>query len=112
MNGDMNELLGRVLNDPAAMGNIMKIAQGLMNNPSPPSPEPEQEEPPAQNDNGNPAAQLPPGLLSGLPKILSYDENRANLLKALKPYLSDGRREKVEHILNILNILQMAGNLK
>jgi len=121
MNNDMNEMLGRVLNDPQAMSGLMKIAQGLMNNSSqeessparPPVPEsdeaPEREEAPSPQ---SPLSQLPPGLLSGLPRILSYDENRANLLNALKPYLSDGRRDKVEHILNILKILQLAGSMK
>ena len=115
MNNDMNDMLGRVLNDPQAMSGLMKIAQGLMNNPPPPSspPSPPEEAPePTSPPDAQPEGMLPPGLLSGLPKILAYDENRTNLLCALKPYLSDSRREMVEQMVNLMKILQFAGNMQ
>ena len=114
MNGEMNEMLGRVLNDPNTMGSLMKIAQGLMNNNEASDNPPKTESPAPKDtaDNESPPVQLPSGLLSGLPRILAYDENRVNLLNALKPYLNDSRREKVEHILHLLSLMQLAGNRK
>lgn len=93
MSNDMNDMLGKVLNDPQAMNGIMKIAQGLMNN-SPSSDEQREEHSEPEAPKKEMPSRLPPELISGLPRLLAYDENRVNLLNALKPYLSEGRRER------------------
>lgn len=109
---NINDMLQSVLSDPKALSGVMKLAQELMQGQdgnalgamvksdgekTPPSPAP---------------APDSPGDAPSLPKLLAYDKNRTELLKALRPYLSESRRGKVDYILNILQILALAGNLK
>lgn len=113
--GDINEMLGRVLQNPEALGSIMKLAQGLMNGGGEGvAPQPQQSTQNAQNTPDTP--DMPEGDMreaiskSELPRLFVHDENRTRLLAALKPYLGKSRREKVDYILNILRVMELAGS--
>ena len=120
-NGDINDMLGRVLQNPEALSGIMKLAQGLMNNGGGEStaPQPQQS---TQNTSGTTAintsdmSDMPEGGIrealskTELPRLFVHDENRTRLLAALKPYLGKSRREKVDYILNILRVMELAGS--
>lgn len=112
---DISEMLNRILSDPQAMSGVMKLAGGLMNGGEG-SAANEAERPPANGggeDANRTANASTPSLNSlglgnvKLPKLLSYDADRVKLLEALKPYLGDGRRDKISYLLNIMRILKL-----
>ncbi|MHB1151874.1 MAG: hypothetical protein ACYCWE_05395 [Eubacteriales bacterium] len=137
-NGDLNDVLGRVLQNPEALSSIMKLAQGLRNNSeqnsapapqqnqttqqtqAPSRPPQEQDMLPPEDRNIKPAENtqdtpdVPAGNILGmagpqLSRLFNHDENRSRLLVALKPYLGKNRREKVDSIMNILQLMELAG---
>ncbi len=134
-NGDLNDVLGRVLQNPEALSSIMKLAQGLRNNgeqnsaPAPQQnqttqqPQPQQPMQTSQEQDMLPpedrdiqpresTPDVPVGNFrdaAGLSRLFNHDENRSKLLFALKPYLGKNRREKVDSIMNILQLMELAG---
>ena len=55
-----------------------------------------------------------PHEISPLPAVKSQNRARDNerqLLLALRPYLSEGRQDKIDFVLKILQLLELAGNL-
>ena len=56
---------------------------------------------PAMGDLGNAIGALAPLLSGGLPGGSAPDDERARLLKALKPYLSKKRRDAIDHIISL-----------
>lgn len=120
--GDINEMLGRVLQNPEALSGIMKLAQGLMNGggegvaPRPQQSTQSQSTTDASETSASETQYMSEGDMreaiskSDLPRLFAHDENRTRLLSALKPYLGKGRREKVDYILNILRLMELAGS--
>lgn len=123
--GDINEMLGRVLQNPEALSGIMKLAQGLMTGGGEGvAPRPQQSTQSAQSQSTPDASDtstsetqyMSEGDMreaiskSDIPRLFAHDENRTQLLAALKPYLGKGRREKVDYILNILRLMEFAGS--
>lgn len=51
-------------------------------------------------------------LSSALGKINDKNDPRSNLLYSLKPYLRDGRKEKLDQYANLLNMTKIAEVLK
>lgn len=148
-NGDLNDVLGRVLQNPEALSSIMKLAQGLRNNGeqnSAPAPQQTQNQqhpqtplrppqplrtpqevnppqdmlPPEDHDIQPPESMRDsPDVQAGnflglagpqLSRLFNHDENRSRLLIALKPYLGKNRREKVDYIMSILQLMELAGS--
>ena len=108
-NGDINDMLGRVLQNPDALSGIMKIAQNIKSNSDGTASSPQRDD-----DGGSDRTpELPEGqireVLARADFSRFHDENRTRLLTALKPYLGKGRREKVDYILNILRLMELAG---
>ena len=111
-NGDINDMLGRVLQNPEALGSIMKLAQGLKNNDNT-APAPQQNGQPDESEDTIPEDgenQREQNTASQLPRLFNHDENRTRLLIALKPYLGKNRREKVDSIMNMLQLMELAGS--
>lgn len=88
-NNDINSMLSQVLENPEAMKGIMELAGSIMNNSS-------QESTASQDGSSNHSDG-------------DSGEKHIKLLTALKPYLSDTRREKTEQILKIMKIMKTAG---
>ncbi len=89
----LDEALGKLLNDPGAMAQVMQLAQnlgGALPAPSPAADAPGQSAPAAD----------PMQMLSAL----RTDERQASLFRALSAYLSPKRREKLERAMQLARL--------
>ena len=111
---DISNLLSGVLSNPEMLSMVSSMAEQLKNGASNP------ESPPSQPTEAAPTSALPQkdiaGALSALAPLLSTnsskaDSDRACLLRALKPYLSSGRREAIEYIIKISKLTDVIKNL-
>lgn len=101
--GEMEEKLNSILSDPQAMQRIMSLAQSLG---PPPNQKSEPAEPPSDS-----LPQIDVGMLqklSGLAQQGSIDKDQRSLLRALGPYLSRQRIEKLEKAMRAAKIARMA----
>ncbi len=106
--------LDGILSNPAMMSMISSMAEQLKSGtPSPPSgtsEEASEQVPEAAVHSGNDTPKLPNAigvlapLLSGKLGGNSPDTRRDCLLKALKPYMSEGRSEAIDTIIKISKI--------
>lgn len=96
---DLSEKLTALLSDPAALENIRSMASGLLGSAeTPPSPPPTPEMP--DIDIGK--------LMSVMGRLNNNkSDERTRLLLALKPHLSEKRRERVDRAVKILKLLDM-----
>ena len=125
---DISGALGKLLSDPQALASVMSMAQSLMeslpkeadessNSEASASAGTEQNtnEPPTEPDSTQPStAQSAAASLAALAPLLQKGKNgdpRRALLNALKPYMSHGRSEKIDTLINILQIADIAGGL-
>lgn len=119
MNGDFSSKLDKILSNPAMMAQIKSLADTMTEDgeaktptePTQAAPEPEPAaapESPPQTDT--PAAM--PALFSPAPGMEKNIKNTRALLLALKPYLDDKRRDKIDKMLNMLRLAEMAGYFK
>lgn len=95
MNG-LEEQINRVLNDPAQLEQITRLARSFMGTETAPSP---------------PSPTLPDAeTLSRLRSLMSDPggQERA-LIEAMKPYLSEKRRRKLDKAMRIAHIAGLAG---
>lgn len=104
----MDDAAGKItelLSDPLALENIRKMASGLLGS-APDTPSPITETPTLPDvDIGK--------LMGVLGKMKqTQEDNRSRLLLALKPHLSERRRERVDNAVKILKILDMLPLLK
>lgn len=121
MNGDFSSKLDKILSNPAMMAQIKSLAdtmteEGEPKNPAPtpeqPASEPEQPPTPEASPQTEAPAAAMPALFSPAPGMEKNIKNTRALLVALKPYLDDKRREKIDKMLNMLRLAEMAGYFK
>ncbi len=126
-NNDISAALNKLLSDPTALANAMSVANSIMGNlpsgdavsgsqasPSEGTEPPKVSEenlvsPPEQND-----AQPSLNSLAALAPLLSEgkkNDPRCALLYALKPYMGHGRGDKIDTLVNLLKIADIAGGL-
>ena len=114
---EFDDKLNSILSNPAMMQQIMSLAQALNQSEAqqpqqtqqtyqqPPPPPPVQQQSPAPSgDRG-----INPNLLSKVASLMqrgSIDKNQKSLLKALRPYLSKQKLEKLERA---MHAAKMAG---
>lgn len=122
---DYGEMISGIMSDPAAMSNVLKIAQSLMGTgggasqaqastpASAPAPaeiketESDKEFVSARPKNEDSFSSI----FSNLPASLTDKEtaaNRERLLVALKPYMSSDRRNMIDTILKMLRLAKIA----
>ena len=92
---DWEEQLNSILGDPAQMSRIADLARSLM----------------GDGDEGAPAAEapLPGGIASLLQSVMGGEEDRARtLLEAMKPWLSEKRRAKIDRAVKIARMAKLA----
>ncbi len=89
----LDEALGKLLNDPGAMAQVMQLAQSLGAS----APEQPQQPPVSAPD------------LMGMLSSLRTDERQATLFRALGAYLPPKRREKLERA---MQLARLSGLLK
>ena len=123
MNGDFSSKLDKILSNPAMMAQIKSLAdtmtetEGAPASEVSPTPAAEPSEPPAQEEQEKPDADIQtetalPASFSPAPGLARNLKNTRALLAALKPYLDDKRREKVDKMLSMMRLAEMAGYFK
>ena len=121
MNGDFSSKLDKILSNPAMMAQIKSLADTMTEDgeaKTPPPTEPTQAAPepePAAAPESPPQTDTPaamPALFSPAPGMEKNIKNARALLLALKPYLDDKRRDKIDKMLNMLRLAEMAGYFK
>ena len=121
MNGDFSSKLDKILSNPAMMAQIKSLADTMTEDgeaKAPPPTEPTQAAPepePAAAPESPPQTDTPaamPALFSPAPGMEKNIKNTRALLLALKPYLDDKRRDKIDKMLNMLRLAEMAGYFK
>ncbi len=106
-NGDFSEALKGILNDPEALSGVMKIAKNMMGQ----KPENSEEEDGDIREEEVLKKEETINRKESPPKTEYSNENRTKLLYALKPYLNESRREKIDYILNIMKMIHLASDM-
>lgn len=102
---ELDEKLSSILSNPQMMQQIMSLAQSM----NQPSGEPEPPPKAAQAPDSFSSQAMNLSLLGKLSNIMergSIDKNQQSLLKALAPYLS---REKIQKLERAMHAAKMAG---
>ena len=95
----MEDKIGAILNNPQLMGQIMNMAQSLGNSQPPPQQDP------------SPLPNIDPSMLKTLTSMAGQsgiDHNQQALLRALNPYLSGRKVEKLERAMRAAKMARMA----
>ena len=98
MGNDLEQQLRSVLNDPAAMQNILTMAQSLSSSGPADTPPGEKEMIPIQQ-------------LAGIAANSNIDPHQRSLLSALSPYLSHDRLRKLENAMRAAKMTRLATTL-
>lgn len=103
---DFEERLNSILSDPAQMEKITSMAKSLMGGEVSQN----RSEPKTNKESGL-FENFDPAMLGRLTKVMGgmnqKDEKQA-LLEAMKPYLSQKRREKLERAVKLAKMIHMA----
>lgn len=99
MQDELSQKIDQLLNSPDGMEKIRNTMAALGISPDKPPPDPA---PPA--DNG-----MMSGLLSLAPLLqnMGQDDNNTALLRALRPYLHDGREKRIDDSIKLLQLLKL-----
>ena len=116
--GDFSAVLGNILANPDMLSTIKDLAQKLKGEPAAESTSEvkESEEAAITTEQNEPKttdalATLAPLLSGDISKLTRGDDKRACLLRALKPYLSEGRCEAIEYIIKFSALSELLKNL-
>lgn len=111
---ELDDKLNSILNNPQMMQQIMSLAQS-MNSPEPqPSAPQEPQQSPAPKSGALFDTPIDPSLLSkiaGLMQRSSIDQDQAQLLKALKPFLSGRKLQKLERAMHAAKMAGIASDV-
>ena len=110
---ELDDKLNSILSNPAMMQQIMSLAQALNQQPEaqqqPPPQASPPPQPPPQSSMPSTERMLNPNMLSRMASLMqrgSIDKNQQALLRALRPYLS---RQKLEKLGRAMYAAKMAG---
>ena len=98
---DLSAKLSEILSDPESMNRVREMAVSFLSEK--PQPEPQKSDFGSIADIGEISQIM--GLVSKLQS--SNDDPRAALLSALKPHLSEAKREKVDTAIKLLKIIDL-----
>jgi hypothetical protein len=102
---DLTEKLAEVLNDPESMARVMEMAESLLGNSSSPQQQGE--------NSGDISGDELKTIISLISRLKgSGDDTRTQLLRALKPHLSEPKQEKVDTAIKILKLIEMLPLIK
>ena len=118
MNGDFSQKLNQVLSNPAMMAQIKALADTMTESESDsekngqitPAPTLPKQEPPEPTDPFREKLSVPP-FFTPSPSFEKNMKNTCALLAALKPFLDERRRGKIDKMLSMIQFAQMAGQL-
>ena len=102
---DLSQKLAAILNDPESMNRVREMAEDILG---------EKPEPEPKNDIGELFNDIDlVNVMSLVTKLNSNsNDSRSTLLTALKPHLSEPKREKVDTAIKILRLLELLPILK
>ncbi len=111
---DMSQKLMSMMNDPEIMSKIQGLS-GLLSqgNHEQATPEPPQPSPPVPEPSS-----LPPEMMNTMMKLmpivnsLREDDETTTLLKAMRPFLSEGRQKKLDEGIRLIRIIKLLPVLK
>lgn len=108
---DISEKLAELLNDPDSLNKVREMAESILGDTKK---EPSSE---TEGSSGFGFDDIDPSQLGKIFSIMSKlkskrDDNRSKLLLALKPHLSEPRREKVDTAIKLLNLIDLLPLLK
>lgn len=103
---DINLKLAQILNDPESMSRVREMAESILSQDSV-----------KQEKNDSPIGAVDSAELMKIMSLVGRlqnqgDDARTNLLAALKPHLSEPKREKVDTAIKILRLLELLPLLK
>lgn len=104
---DLGQKLAGLLNDPDTMSKVRQMAENILGD--------DQKSTPSNADpfSGLLGAEELQSLISVISRLKSAgDDPRSRLLNALKPHLSEPRREKVDTAIKILKIIELLPLMK
>ena len=115
--GDFEEKLNAILSSPETMAQVMSIAQSLgMGGEEQPS-QTQTETPPSSPpppDLGGLFSQIDPGMISRLLPLIgelnsggNSDSGREQLLCALRPFLKESRRDKIDKAMQMAKLVHL-----
>ncbi len=104
---DLSEKLSGILSDPAAMQEIARLASSLGADAPGVHTEPEPEKPPAKAD----ALSMMTGLMP-LMGSLRQEDDTTRLLDAIRPFLGEERREKLDKAKKLLKMMKLLPMLR
>ena len=118
MNGDFSQKLNQVLSNPAMMAQIKALADTMTESETASekavqiteSLAPAKAEPFEQTDPFREKLPVPP-FFTPSPSFEKNMKNTCALLTALKPFLDERRRGKIDKMLSMIQFAQMAGQL-
>ena len=97
MDADLSEKLNAVLSDPERLKGMMSVISSLADKSGP-------------EQITEKTAEAADAIQSfAIPDILPKSDKRGELLRALKPFLSDDKRERIDKILRIMTLAGIAG---
>lgn len=102
---ELSQKLAEILNNPESMNRVREMAEDILGNK--PEPEPQED---LSNLLSNSDLMNVMSLVSKL--NTNSDDSRTTLLSALKPHLSEPKRDKVDTAIKILRLLELLPILK
>lgn len=111
---ELSDKLGKILSDPDSMSMISSILSGLKSSPDEGSAEKDSR----IDDKNDSSGTLPDGSLDLMLKIapllssLKDEDDSTRLLMALRPYLRDERRKRLDEAKKILMIIKALPYIK
>lgn len=109
---DISEKLADLLNDPDSLNRVREMAESILGGDS-------KTEPPPPDNSGSifDNMDIDPAQLGKILSVMSRlksdkDDKRSKLLLALKPHLSEPRREKVDTAIKLLKLIDLLPFLK
>ncbi len=104
---DLNKKLTEILNDPESMNRVREMAESILTDNN------QKEETVDESIFGNLNGAELGNIMSIVSKLNQKNEDpRTTLLTALKPHLSERKREKVDTAIKILRLLELLPLLK
>ena len=92
---ELEDKINSVLGDPKQMEMISRLAKNLMGESAPPP-------------SSEPPGGIDPEMLGRIGRLMQTDSGSSAVLEAMKPYLSEKRRGKVDRAIKLSRIARIA----
>lgn len=113
MNGDFSAKLDQILGNPAMLSQIKALADTMTTANARPQPPPPEEPPtppfPEKKVEAGEILSAPPVLFTPSPNLEKNLKHTRDLLIALKPFLDEKRCAKIDKMLSMMRLAEMAG---